>query len=118
MKKIFLVLTLLVSGFGFTDLEMTLLDCERMRDDLPRMLFDKKLNVRLDESKKKLRVNLMPATFYDDRNQRRYLIAYQDYEKLTYEIRVYRDNLHVSFGYKPIDEKKSFERRIYACRII
>ena len=112
MKKIFLVLTLLVSGFGFTDWKMTLLDCENTND---KSDFPEKLSVRIDESKRKLRINLMtPSIFGEEEN---YFLAMQMYNEILYEIKIYTQDLYVDFGRKPKDDRY-YEREFYSCRII
>ena len=65
MKKIFLVLTLLVSGFGFADFSISTLHCDLYEDFNP-LDMSEEITVRLDEKRKTMRVDLFPESQYKE----------------------------------------------------
>lgn len=75
MKKIFLALTLLVSGFGFTDFFISTLHCNLTSDEKP-VEVSHELTIRMDEKRKTMRVNLYPETKYTER--RMIALGYKD----------------------------------------
>ena len=124
MKKIFLVLTLLVSGFGFADFNISTLHCDLLSDSNPVDISDE-ITVRLDEKKKTMRVDLFPETKYkeirDDQNNPELKLddtwrwdSQFKWNTMLYEISLYFD---MSFTVKVTRRGETFEN-VYACRII
>ena len=65
MKKIFLVLTLLVSGFGFADFSISTFQCVLISDQEPKNLSNTP-TIRINEKTKTMRVDMFPEAKYEE----------------------------------------------------